>query len=552
MNDPMLIEPERLTPPALRLSRLNPGLCAICVVAFMSTPTAASAQTRRVYDEFSVERFDPAPGPRNFFVTRTARSDGQKTWSAGLVLDFASRPFTIQTCDAQQNCSDPNSYTNLRIVESMVTGHLMGSFTPVPQLQLGLSIPVTYMSGQGLDRATFSNVPGGTKAFAISDPMLEGKYRFLGRVDSPLAAAIGAFVTAPTGSAMAKEKYLGDRSVTAGLRGIADIQLRAFSVAGNITGVAREPGKVGDAKIGSEIRGSLAAGYQVSPVLKVVLETFGNSRLEFKDNGTSSLEGLFGAQVTPMGMPVLFTAGVGTGLVRGIGAPNFRGFLGAVFMSENRDRDGDGISDEKDQCPTAAEDFDGFEDSDGCPDLDNDGDGIPDVNDKCPNAAEDMDGFEDQDGCPEVDNDKDGIPDDVDHCPNEPETKNGYKDQDGCPDEADSDGDGVPDARDKCPNEMEDTDGFQDDDGCPDLDNDNDGIPDDKDECLDEPETINGYLDQDGCPDEAPELDPKKLKAKAAQEAKAAKAKAAQEAKDAKAKGAEDVQDLDEPKQEKK
>jgi len=387
MNDPMLVEPERLTPPALRLSRLNPGLCAICAVAFMSTSTGAWAQSAMVSSEFSVQRFDPAPGPRNFFVTRTARSDGQKTWSAGLVLDYASRPFTIQTCNVQQSCSDPNSYTDLRIVESMVTGHLMGSFTPVPQLQLGLSIPVAYMSGQGLDRSTFSNVPGGTKAFALSDPMLEGKYRFLGRVDSPLAAAIGAFVTAPTGSAMAKDKYLGDRSVTAGLRGIADMQLRAFSLAGNVIGVLREPGVVGDAKVGSELRGSLAAGYQVSPIFKVVLETFGNSRLQFKDNGTSALEGLFGAQVTPMGMPVMFTGGVGTGLIRGIGAPNFRGFLGAVFVNENRDRDGDGISDEKDQCPTAAEDFDGFEDSDGCPDLDNDGDGIPDVNDKCPNVA---------------------------------------------------------------------------------------------------------------------------------------------------------------------
>jgi len=45
-----------------------------------------------------------------------------------------------------------------------------------------------------------------------------------------------------------------------------------------------------------------------------------------------------------------------------------------------------------------------------------------------------MDGFEDNDGCPDLDNDKDGIPDKQDKCPNEPETLNGYKDDDGCPD----------------------------------------------------------------------------------------------------------------------
>jgi len=98
------------------------------------------------------------------------------------------------------------------------------------------------------------------------------------------------------------------------------------------------------------------------------------------------------------------------------------------------DRDGDGIPDSVDRCPDAPEDFDGFEDQDGCPDLDNDHDGIPDAADRCPNEPEDFDGFEDSDGCPDLDNDGDGIADALDHCPNEPETRNGVDDEDGCPD----------------------------------------------------------------------------------------------------------------------
>jgi len=42
------------------------------------------------------------------------------------------------------------------------------------------------------------------------------------------------------------------------------------------------------------------------------------------------------------------------------------------------DRDGDGIKDDVDKCPDDPEDYDDFEDEDGCPDLDNDKDGIPD------------------------------------------------------------------------------------------------------------------------------------------------------------------------------
>ncbi len=60
---------------------------------------------------------------------------------------------------------------------------------------------------------------------------------------------------------------------------------------------------------------------------------------------------------------------------------------------------------------------------------DRDGDGIADDVDKCPNEAEDKDGFEDTDGCPDRDNDKDGVADDVDKCPNEA----GPADNGGCP-----------------------------------------------------------------------------------------------------------------------
>jgi outer membrane protein OmpA-like peptidoglycan-associated protein len=136
-------------------------------------------------------------------------------------------------------------------------------------------------------------------------------------------------------------------------------------------------------------------------------------------------------------------------------------------------------------------------------DNDPDKDGIVGDADKCPNEAEDKDGFQDEDGCPDPDNDGDGVLDAADKCPNEAEDKDGFQDEDGCPD-PDNDGDGIPDAADKCPMEPEDKDGFQDEDGCPDLDNDGDGVPDAVDKCPNDPETKNGFQDEDGCPDEIP------------------------------------------------
>ncbi|MBM4117542.1 hypothetical protein FJ251_07305, partial [bacterium] len=124
--------------------------------------------------------------------------------------------------------------------------------------------------------------------------------------------------------------------------------------------------------------------------------------------------------------------------------------LGFTWFFGSVDRDRDGLSDGLDRCPDAAEDIDGFQDADGCPDPDNDGDGLPDEFDRCPESAEDVDGYQDADGCPDLDNDGDGVPDHKDACPSAAEDRDGFQDGDGCPD-PDNDGDGVPDQSDACP-----------------------------------------------------------------------------------------------------
>ncbi len=272
-------------------------------------------------------------------------------------------------------------------------------------------------------------------------------------------------------------------------------------------------------------------------------------------------------------------AGGGAGLTDGIGAPSWRVIAGlgwthpapdAAAGGASDDRDGDGIDDLDDVCPTAPETVNGIRDEDGCPEApdlspiavldatqgalaDTDGDGIADEVDRCPSAAEDVDGFEDGDGCPDADNDGDGIADGADRCPqvagveggcvavgpdadadgvgdaldacpHEPESWNGVRDGDGCPEVAegaevlwatlpplpragDADGDGVADSDDACPEAPEDRDGFADDDGCPELDQDGDGIDDAVDRCPAAAEVVNGFEDGDGCPDVGPDGD---------------------------------------------
>ena len=141
------------------------------------------------------------------------------------------------------------------------------------------------------------------------------------------------------------------------------------------------------------------------------------------------------------------------------------------------DSDNDGVCDDVDNCVNKKNPAQWDLDEDGIGNLcdpDVDGDGILDDIDECPYGAEDFDGFEDEDGCPEVgspcaDADNDGVCDTVDNCKDVVNPVQGDLDEDGIGNLCDSDvdGDGINNNDDSCPFDAEDFDGFEDEDGCP-------------------------------------------------------------------------------------
>lgn len=449
---------------------------------------------------FSVNRFTPAPGIGNYLQVDGAQVGGHLTVSAGLTLDYAHEPFVLYdascTDASETNCEVGD--TNTELVSYVAAAHLYGAIAFVDRVQIGLDLPLLLSNGDGFStfvRGMPVEIPGGS-SFAVGDPTLSVKARLFGEGEG-ISLAASVFATAPIANQIDDGGFLGDESLRAGGQFIAQFVQDGFHLSVNVGGYYAPKRTLFSTTAGSAITYRAAVGYEVTPLVLLFAEIDGASGLSTELDETP-LEARLAGRLRQGDFT--FTVAGGAGVISGLGVPVFRALAGFAYSPQRGDRDGDGIEDAADACPTEREDMDGWEDSDGCPEVDNDGDGMLDGVDPCPDEAEDMDGFEDSDGCPDRDNDGDGVADGFDSCPNEVEDMDGDRDDDGCPDD-DTDRDGIDDVNDQCPEEAEDADGFGDEDGCPEVDFDGDGLPDDADECPDQAETVNGISDEDGCPE---------------------------------------------------
>ncbi|HJL18528.1 MAG TPA: thrombospondin type 3 repeat-containing protein [Sandaracinaceae bacterium LLY-WYZ-13_1] len=485
----------------MRLRWLHPWVCAGILAAL--APSGAHAQDDVPRDDFSILRYTPAVGPGNYFMVEGAQTPGHVQGSVGLVLDYAHRPFVLWNADCAPDGTDCEvTDERARLVRGVGVAHVTGSLALFDRLQIGLVLPLALMRGDSFEYTTPSrdnvSLPGGW-GFALADPRLTVKGRIFSDADSGISLGATAFVTAPTGHYMTRDRYLGDRLPSFGGHAIFQMVNGGFHLAANAGGQWRDETDFFSTHVGPQITWGVALGYQITPLFSAFGEATGASAfseqvdehwIEWRAGGRLRVDDFQFHVAAGSGLPPM-----------GVGTPLFRVVGGLSWAPIRADADGDGIEDAPDACPSEAEDMDGWEDEDGCPEEDNDGDGRPDGDDPCPDEAEDRDGFEDEDGCPDTDNDGDGIQDGYDSCPMDAEDFDEDRDEDGCPDN-DTDRDGIEDAEDECPNEEEDFDGFGDEDGCPEEDFDEDGLPDVEDQCPDEAEDLDGFEDEDGCPEE--------------------------------------------------
>lgn len=377
---------------------------ALAVLAFASD---ASAQTLPSLD---VRTWRPSTDPGASLVLEPVATPGPWNLNVGAWLSYANQPVVLKNGDV----------TAFRVIDNQLGADLTASLGLFSRAALGLDLPTFPFqdgsSGVPSRAVTGQQVP--TSGFG--DLAITGKAAVVTNDEGGFGLAMLGAVTVPTGD---RESFEGEGSATVSARVLADFSLVFASLQASLGYKLRTnhhlwPNSAGGVIFGDEIPWSI--GVLLHPGIIHALDRDDRQSWEVALHGS-----LPAGPVGPFGLgdpgsqalsPALLAfsdrielghfrdafilAGGDVGLASAVGVSTFRGVVAVGWAPRNHDRDHDGVPDDLDQCPGIAEDRDGFEDNDGCPEMDDDEDGIPDLLDACPRVK----------GVPNADPKKNGCP----------------------------------------------------------------------------------------------------------------------------------------------
>lgn len=475
-----------------------PRLWAAVLVVLGVVASAGAAEAQPAQG-FAVDRMEPSEAGSDWHVHDALDFRGKLRPALRVLGDYQYRSLVAYRADDSILAS---------VVRNQLALHASGAVVLFERLRLGASLPlVAYTDGRAA-RVGDTFYPSPAHEQSMGDLRVALDARVFGAYRGPLSIAVGARAWAPTGRT---GDYTSDgrMRVSPHLAVAGDLGPVAYAARAGFLYRDRSEAYA-SGQIGSEITYGASLGVRaVSGHVLIGPEIFGSSVVDggagLGDKRSTPLEGVL--TVRALVGSLRFGGGAGGGVTRGFGAPDVR-LLASVELvpeiAERRDRDGDGLYDDEDACPTEAGPRTGDPRTSGCPRrappppaVDSDGDGVIDTEDACPDVPGPRSADRRATGCP-LDRDRDGVIDAEDACPDEPGQATRDRSTNGC---ADRDGDGVFDRDDAC----KDAPGVPASDpaknGCPaDADRDGDGVLDSVDACPDTPGEPSADPAKNGCP----------------------------------------------------
>lgn len=315
--------------------RLERGVCAVIasramtlrtatvtLAALLLAPAAARAQAT-VESGWALDRFDTAPAGDGTFLAEHPRYARRWGWAAGLTMEYAAAPLTLQRQYADGHVVDS------RVVASMLVAHLGASVTFVGRVGIDFELPISlYQAGSEALLGTIVLAPSGA---SVGDTRLGARVRLFGRASrDPFTMHLGAWMWLPTGS---RSGNTGDgavrvepRLILAGAAGIF-----RWSVVGAV--MFRRDFDALNVAIGRELRITAAATFgllgnklRVGPEAYVVTPIRslpdGSATAAFS-SGQWGIEALLGAQLA-VHEGLYLGAAAGMGLQEAVGVPSAR------------------------------------------------------------------------------------------------------------------------------------------------------------------------------------------------------------------------------------
>lgn len=361
----------------MRGPRSRKSLVAAALLAICGGSGRAEAQV-------DAQRFKPPvtyDGWVNAEGSSTRHPDDR--WALGAWMNYAHRPLVVGS-DGE-------------LVRSFVAGRLgfdaVVSVSLTRRLSIGAALPLFVLQSGDVSPS----------ASGIGDLRLVPKLEILSDLKDGMGLALLAEARLPTHSG----DFSGGRGVELWPKIALDHRYPSgVRVGFNLGVVLRATQRLANLEAGDELTYAAALGYRLGgPAARteIGVELQGAMGLGERDPEELPLE-LFGFLRHDLDRDWQIIGGPAVGLLEGYGVPTLRGFVGVRYAPTRHDRDADGHADAEDACPDDAEDLDGYEDADGCPeeDPDLDRDGVSDSFDECPDAKETINGVSDEDGCPDV------------------------------------------------------------------------------------------------------------------------------------------------------
>lgn len=313
----------------MRRFHILPAFFVPLIVLLFGADVSARMESR-----FDAITFKPAIDGGEYFTVYS--SQNLKAWQGnlGFYFDYANRPVQFVGTGA--------AVGRQSVIDHVMIADLYGALGFTDWYEVGLNVPVVMYNWFFTDDAAADEDHGG----GMGDIMLVQKFRFVNTENGPVGFAVAPYVTFPTGDFV---RYMGNGSVTGGLNLITDFIIHErFSLAINLGALFRDDVTRHGVRFDDRFTAGMAANIKFTRHWQGIIEAFSSTTMRnfFGSSGETPFEVGGGSRFLIGDSGFSIDVGGTAGIIDGVGAPRFRGFVGMNWTSP--------IAEECPECPPPA------------------------------------------------------------------------------------------------------------------------------------------------------------------------------------------------------